>query len=220
MLDAIGQVLPLAVVVALSPAPIIAVIVVLLGADARRRGAALLAGRLVGVVLVVAAFTLFAEAIVLIGVPPLVEAVLQLALGLLLVAVGIRKLARRSPSEPEPPRWMASLEGMSAARAFGFALVLSIANPKELAMGAATGLVIGGLIPDPAPALAVGLVYTVVAVLGVAVPLGAVVLMGERAEPLLASVRRWLDRNNAVLMAIVLLVFGAILLGNGLSSLA
>lgn len=219
MLDAIGQVLPLAVVVALSPAPIIAVIVVLLGADARRRGAALLAGRVVGVVLVVAVFTLFAEAIVLIGVPVLVEAVLQLVLGLLLVVVGVRKLARRSPAEAEPPRWMASLEGMSAARAFGFALVLSIVNPKELAMGAATGLVIGGLIPDPGPALAVGLVYTVVAVLGVAVPLGAVVLMGERAAPLLTGIRGWLERNNAVLMAILLLVFGAILLGNGLSSL-
>jgi hypothetical protein len=220
MLDAIGQVLPLAVVVALSPAPIIAVIVVLLGADARRRGAALLAGRVVGVVLVVAVFTLFAEAIVLIGVPVLVEAVLQLALGLLLVVVGILKLARRSPAEAEAPRWMASLEGISAARAFGFALVLSIANPKELAMGAATGLVIGGLIPNPGPALAVGLVYTVVAVLGVAVPLGAVVLMGERADPLLTGIRGWLERNNAVLMAILLLVFGAILLGNGLSSLA
>jgi hypothetical protein len=115
---------------------------------------------------------------------------------------------------------MASLEGMSAARAFGFALVLSIANPKELAMGAATGLVIGGLIPDPGPALAVGLVYTVVAVLGVAVPLGAVMLMGERADPLLTGIRGWLDRTNAVLMAILLLVFGAILLGNGLTSLA
>ena len=44
MLDAIGQVIPLAVVVALSPVPIIAIIVVLLGADARRRGVALLAG--------------------------------------------------------------------------------------------------------------------------------------------------------------------------------
>ena len=30
----------------------------------------------------------------------------------------------------------------------------------------------------------------------------------------------WLERNNAVLMAIVLLVFGAILLGQGVSGLA
>jgi hypothetical protein len=45
-------------------------------------------------------------------------------------------------------------------------------------------------------------------------------LMGERADPLLTGIRGWLDRNNAVLMAILLLVFGAILLGNGLTSLA
>jgi hypothetical protein len=114
---------------------------------------------------------------------------------------------------------MVSLEGISAARAFWFSIVLSIANPKELAMGAATGLVIGGLIPDPAPAVVVGVIYTVIAVLGVAVPLVAVVLLGARAEPLLAATRAWLERNNAVLMAILLLVFGAILLGQGISGL-
>lgn len=219
MLDAIGQVIPLAVVVALSPVPIIAIIVVLLGADARRRGVALLAGRVLGVVLVVAVFTLFAEAIVLLGVPPVVEAVLQLVVGLLLGFVGVRKLVRRAAT-PTSPRWMVSLEGISAGRAFWFAVALSIANPKELAMGAATGLVIGGLIPQPGPALVVGLVYTVIAVLGVAVPLVARVWLGDRAEPLLAGTRRWLERNNAVLMAIVLLVFGAILLGQGISALA
>jgi hypothetical protein len=218
MIDAIGQVLPLAVVVALSPAPIIAVVVVLLGADARRRGAALLAGRVVGVALVVGVFTLFAEAIVLLGVPPLVEATLQLVFGLLLVIVGVRKLVRR-PVDPTSPRWMASLEGITAPRAFWFAVVLSVANPKELAMGAATGLVIGGLIPDPGPALLVGLVYTVIAVLGVAVPVAAVALLGERAGPLLTGIQGWLARNSGVLMAIVLLVFGAILLGQGISGL-
>ena len=218
MLDAIGQVLPFAVVVALSPAPIIAVIVVLLGAEARRRGAALLAGRVIGVVLVVVVFTLFAEAIMLLGVPPLVAALLKLVFGALLVFVGVRKLARRSATTA-PPRWMASLEGMSAGRAFWFAIVLSIANPKELAMGAAAGLVIGGLIPEPAPAVVVGIIYTVIAVLGVAVPVIAVALLGARAEPLLTATRGWLERNNAVLMAILLLVFGAILLGQGISGL-
>src|SRR5690606_14984811 len=139
MLDAIGQVLPLAVVVALSPAPIIAIIVVLLGADAGRRGTALLAGRVLGVVLVVAVFTLFAEAIVLLGMSPLREARRQLVVGLVLAIVGARKLVRRAVPAA-PPRWMTSLEGVSAGRAFWFAVVLSIANPKELAMGAAPGL--------------------------------------------------------------------------------
>jgi threonine/homoserine/homoserine lactone efflux protein len=219
MLDAIGQVLPLAVVVALSPAPIIAIIVVLLGADAGRRGAALLAGRVLGVVLVVAVFTLFAEAIVLLGMPPLLEAILQLVVGLVLAIIGVRKLVRRAVTTTSP-RWMTSLEGISAGRAFWFAVALSIANPKELAMGAATGLVIGGLIPEPGPALAVALVYTVIAVLGVAVPLVTVAVMRERAAHVLTAIRGWLERNNAVLMAIVLLVFGAILLGRGVSGLA
>ena len=69
-------------------------------------------------------------------------------------------------------------------------------------------------------ALAVGLVYTAIAVLGVAVPLVTVAVLRERAAPVLAGIRGWLERNNAVLMAILLLVFGAILLGQGVSGLA
>lgn len=220
MLDAIGQVLPLAVVVTLSPAPVIAVVVVLLGADARRRGAIFLGGRVVGVALVVGVVTLFAETLAYLGLPALLSALLRLLLGLLLLVVGVRKLAGRSAAEPTPPAWMAALEGMSAARTFGLALVLSIANPKELAMGAATGLVIGSLIAEPARALLVGGVYTLIAVLGVALPVVAAVVLGERAQPMLADIRAWLDRNSAVLMAIVLIVFGAMLLGSALSSLA
>jgi hypothetical protein len=47
-----------------------------------------------------------------------------------------------------------------------------------------------------------------------------VAVLRERAAPVLTAIRGWLERNNAVLMAIVLLVFGAILLGRGVSGLA
>jgi hypothetical protein len=47
-----------------------------------------------------------------------------------------------------------------------------------------------------------------------------VAVLRERAAPVLTGIRGWLERNNAVLMAILLLVFGAILLGQGVSGLA
>jgi len=218
MLDAIGQVLPLAVVVALSPTPIIAVIVVLLGADAVRRGWALLVGRMAGIVLVVAVFTLFAEYIVAVGLSPVIAAVVTIVFGLALVIVGVVGLTPRRTRDA-PPRWIASLERMTASRAAVFGFVLALANPKVLAMGTAAGLTIGGLLAEVGKALVVGAVYTIVAVLGVAVPVVAVTVLGARVGGTLRSIRTWLDRNSAVLMAILLLVFGAILLGHGLSGL-
>src|SRR5690606_38798246 len=159
MLDAIGQVLPLAVVVALSPTPIIAVIVVLLGTDAIRRGWALLVGRMAGIVLVVAVFPLFAEYIVAVGLSPLLAAVLKLLFGLALAVVGVVGLATRSTKDA-PPRWLASLERMTAPRAAAFGFVLAVANPKVFAMGTAAGLTIGGLLAEVWQALVVGAVYT------------------------------------------------------------
>ena len=48
--DAVGQLLPLALVVALSPPPIIAVVVMLIGERGRVNGPVFLAGRILGLV--------------------------------------------------------------------------------------------------------------------------------------------------------------------------
>ncbi len=69
------------------------------------------------------------------------------------------------------------------------------------------------------PALGVLAIYTIIAVTGVSAPVLGVLLAGERAALLLDDIRGWLDRNSAALMAIVLVVFGAILLGEGISVL-
>lgn len=219
MLDAIGQIIPLAVVVALSPAPILIAAIVLPGPGGVRRGLAVLAGRVTGVLLVVGVFLLFAEALAGLGLPPLVGAIVRVLLGAGLLGAGVRKLAARSAAETTAPRWMASLEGMGAGRAFGLAVVVSAANPKELAMGAAAGMVIGSTVPEVLPALGVLAIYTIIAVTGVSAPVLGVLLAGERAALLLDDIRGWLDRNSAALMAIVLVVFGAILLGEGISVL-
>lgn len=220
MIEVIGRILPLAVVVALSPPPIMATVAILLGARGAPRGLALLAGRLGGVLVVVIVFTLFAEYLTAWGLPPAVDALVRLGLGVALAVVGIRKLATRSAAEPSTPGWMSSIGTMSGRRALGFGMLISVVNPKELAMGAAAGLVIGDAVDQPLPALSAVLVYAAIATLGVSLPLVAVVVAGEAAPPVLAQLQGWLERNSAATMGILLLVFGAILLGQALPALA
>ena len=55
------------------------------------------------------------------------------------------------------------------------------------------------------------------AILGVAAPLVIYLVMGERAAAILQNLRTWLVHHNAAIMAVLLLVLGAKLVGDGIS---
>ena len=63
------------------------------------------------------------------------------------------------------------------------------------------------------------LVFTVVASIGVTVPLVIDLAMGDRAAELLGRLETWMADNNAVIMAAILLVIGAKLIGDAISGL-
>jgi hypothetical protein len=115
--EAIGQVLSLAVGVALSPIPIIAVILMLVTPRARSNGPAFIVGWLVGlvvvgtVVLLIAGPTDASED----GEPATWVAVLELVLGLLLVLVALKQWRGR-PHEGDDaptPNWMGAIDSFT-----------------------------------------------------------------------------------------------------------
>jgi hypothetical protein len=217
LLPVLAEILPLMVGVALSPFPLVAGVIVSLAPRGAARGGALLLGRLLGVAAVVGVVTALAEYIAeLGGAPSEGLAWVRLLLGLLLMVLGVVKWAKRPRGDDAetPPRWMSSLETISAPRAFGLGFVLSVANPKELAFGAGAGLVIGSSLTEWGPSVAAVAIFAAVACLTVALPPAAVLLGGDRAAPALGEVRGWLIRNTATISAIVLLFFGAVLVSN------
>ena len=61
--------------------------------------------------------------------------------------------------------------------------------------------------------------FTVVAALSVAVPVLLYAVLGERMLSPLTTMRDWLERNNAVVMSIVITVIGVMVLVEGVSGL-
>lgn len=217
LLPVVAEILPLIVGVALSPFPLIASVVVSLSPGGAARAAALLAGRLVGVAAVVAVVTALAEYVAKLGSAPSAGlGWVQALFGLLLMAAGVAKWARRPRGDAAetPPKWMASLESLSTPGAFGLGVAASVANPKELAFGAGAGLVIGSTLSEWWPSVTAVAVFAVLAALTVALPPAAVLIGGDRAKPALTETRRWLIRNTAPVTAIVLLFFGAVLISS------
>ncbi len=56
-----------------------------------------------------------------------------------------------------------------------------------------------------------------IASLGVAIPVVIAFTLGDRSEPLLQRIKHWMAQNNAVIMAVILLLIGVKLLGDAIS---
>ncbi len=219
MADVAGQIVAFAVGIAISPIPIIAVILMLFSARARINGPAFLLGWVVGITTVMVVVLLVADAGDLHTDSDAQNASswLKLVLGLLLVVLGIRQLRKRpgSGEEAPMPKWMSAIDSFTPLKALGAGFVLSALNPKNLVLtiGSATTLAQAGLS---------GKKDAVVVVFFVAVSsltIGGAVLFylvgGERAKTLLEGWKVWLAQNNAVVMCVLLIVIGVALAGKG-----
>src|SRR5215218_7376064 len=134
--EAIGQVLSFAVGVALSPVPIIAVVVILATPNGRRKGLAFLAGwvaalAILGTIVLIAASGAGASES---GQPADWLSVLKLVFGLLLLVVAVKQWRGRprGDNDPELPSWMKAIDRFTPGRSAGFAAVLAAVNPKNL----------------------------------------------------------------------------------------
>ena len=220
----ISEVLTFAIGVAISPIPIIAVILMLFSNRARVNGPAFL----VGWVLALAAVSTVVYILAHDGnVATSSTADDSVSWGKILLGVLFLSLARRNwrkrpapGAEPEMPKWLATVESVSPGKAFGLAVVLAAVNPKNLilTLGAATGLAqVSGLTTGDAVVAIV--VFVVIASLSIAGPVLYALFGGERARTSLDSTKAWLTTHNAAVMAALFLVFGVDLIAKGLPPL-
>jgi hypothetical protein len=215
--------LPLALGVAISPLPIIAVILMLLSARPGGTSGGFLAGWIIGIVGATTIFVLLAGTLNLGSStePSTAASWVRLALGVLLLLLAARQWQGR-PAEgaaPTMPKWMAGIDQFTAGKAAGLAVVLSAVNPKNLLMCAAAGATIaGGNISGEQDVGAVA-IFAVIAASTVAAPVLAYAIEKKRMAGPLESLRGWLTVHNVAVMATLVLVIGVVLIGKGIGGL-
>jgi threonine/homoserine/homoserine lactone efflux protein len=223
MNEAIGEFLPLAIGVAISPGPIIAVVLLLATPHARTAGPAFLLGCLAGLAIAGTIILLLAGTVDASdsGEPATWVSLVKIALGALLAFVGVRTWRGRPRGDQvaEMPSWMSKIDSLRAPKAFGLGLLLSGVNPKNLLLTVAAAAAIaqtGISSGEQAAALAV---FVALGMLGVATPVAIFFALGDRSRTLLDGMRSWMAANNAVIMAVLVLVIGAKLVGDGIAGL-
>jgi threonine/homoserine/homoserine lactone efflux protein len=138
---------------------------------------------------------------------------------MLLVALKQWRGRPRDPSEVTTPKWMSALDTFTPVKAVGAGGLLSGLNPKNtlLAIGGAAAIA-GTGIPAGEQAVAYA-IFVVIATVGVGAPVVVSLVMGDRSRALLDRLKNWMGANNAVIMAVLMLVLGTKLIGDGISGL-
>lgn len=219
----IGEILPLALGVAISPVPIIAVILMLLAPRAGSTSMGYMVGWVVGIVVAVVAFLLLAG---LLGDDSdagqsTTVSWIRLVLGVLFILLAVVQWRRRPKpgTEPELPSWMRAIDGFTPGKATGLGFVLSAINPKNLAMAIAAGVSIGGAGLSGGQQTVAVVVYVLIAASTVLIPVVGYALAADRMRGPLGELKTWLEANNSTVMAVLLLVIGFAVFGKGLGGL-
>jgi RsiW-degrading membrane proteinase PrsW (M82 family) len=210
--------------VAISPVPIIAVILMLFSERARTNAPAFLVGWVLGMAIAGGIILAVADQVDYDpdSGPTLAASIIKLLLGLLLLGLAVRQWQGRPKPEEElkMPRWMGAIDAIKPGAALGLGVVLSGVNPKNLVLTLGAALTIAQAPLSATQAVVSLVVFIIVASLTVALPVLIYFFMPDRAEGILDSWEAWLGENNATLMFVLLLVLGVVLLGQGIGGLA
>lgn len=211
--------IPLALVVALSPITVIPAVLVLHTPRPRETGLAFLVGWLAGLAALTAAFV---AASGLLGglrtTPPAWAAWLRIVVGVALIAFGIYRWTTRH-GHGEMPGWMRSFTAMTPLRAGLMAAILAVVRPEVLFMGAAAGLAIGSAGLTSAGAWQAAAFFVAIAASTVAVPILGYLAASHRLDPALERLKDWMEQQHAALVAVILVLIGAMVTYNGIHAL-
>jgi threonine/homoserine/homoserine lactone efflux protein len=221
--EAIGQMLPAAVGVAISPLPIVAVVLMLVSRRGRANGPAFVVGWIVGlaivgaIVLAVSSGAGASDS----GEPATWLSIVKLALGVLLLLVGVREWRGRpaDQSQASMPKWTSALDTFTPVKATGAGALLAGVNPKNMLLAIGGAAAIAGTGIATGQQVVAYAVFVLVATAGVGTPVVLALVMGDRSRKLLDAIKDWRAANNAVIMAVLLLILGVKLIGDGISGL-
>ena len=220
----ISAVLTFAVGVAISPVPIIAVILMLFSQRARVNGPVFLAGWVLSLAIVAGVVYAVADGSSASTSSDASDTISwgKIVFGVIfLLLAGKQWKGRPAPGEePHMPKWMASVDKLSPAKAFGLAVLLAGVNPKNLLLTAGAAASVAQLGISTNDAIVALAVFVILASLTIAGPVVYHHFGGDKAKAQLEELKGWLGAHNAAVMTVLFVVFGVDLVAKGLGLLS
>ena len=221
--EAIGEMLAMAVAVAVSPIPIVAVVLLLVSPGGKVKGVAYLIGSMTstaivgGVLLAVGVGSGTSSD----GGPSTGASLLKLVLGVVLLGLAAKQWRGRplAGEKAVMPGWMGALDGFTPLKALGAGVILNVFSPKNLLFIVGGAAAVAGAGASGSQEAVAWAVFCVIATIGVATPVVIVFATGDRSAELLDRLKTWMSQNSGVIMAVILLMIGVKLVGDGIAGL-
>jgi hypothetical protein len=142
---------------------------------------------------------------------------IQLALGVLLLALAARRWRRRAATDASTtePKWLGALDKMRPIVAFGLGMFW-----VNLVLVVAAAIAVADAELSHTDATLAYLLYALLATLGVAAILAVYYVNRARAEARLAGMRSWLTEHNAAVVSAMLAAVGLVFIVRGLIGVA
>ncbi|MCK8478329.1 GAP family protein [Microbacterium aurugineum] len=222
MIAVLADLLTIGIAVAISPLSIVAVILMATSGKGRTNGTAFILGCYAWGILFVGVLVLIGRAA---GAddpdsgPHITIDVIEIVLGVGLLVLAVMQW--RSRFSHGTPKWMASIDGLTAWKAFLVGMLISgPLSPKDLPLLAAAGGRISQAALPAEQIVATVLIFGVIGVSAVAIPWIISVVSPDKVEVRLSGMRNWLVTNHAVIMAVLFVILGFKLIGAGVADLA
>jgi hypothetical protein len=224
MIEVLFEIIPFAVGIAISPVPIITVILSLFSVKAVWNGPAFLLGWALGILVVCIPVLMFTDSTRFTETadPSVMASVIRVVLGgLLFLAALLQWRARPKTGEGvKIPKWLLMVEVISPIKVFGVGFFFAVVtNPKNMALTIAGTLPIAHSLLSVPEKTSLVAAFIIISSLGIAIPVIYYLAAGESARNLLNTWKRWLIANNRGVVATMLLIFGIILFSEGMKEL-
>jgi hypothetical protein len=212
-----ADVVPFALATAVSPLPLLALLVVLLTPRAVPNGLAFALGW-AAALLAVATLT-----VAVLGADAGFDGssagvrAFEVAAGAGLVALAIWQWVRRPRGDARrvDPRWLVLADRCTPPRAFALGGVLVLGNPKNLALTVAAASAVAGAGSASSDRFWALALFAVLGTAGLAIPLALRITLGQRAAGILTRWRRWLVLHGTPAACVVVALIGVLLVARG-----
>ncbi len=142
--------------------------------------------------------------------------VIFLIFGLLLLILAVRNFFGEDDPDAPPPKFMTMLDKMGPVMLFGVGVVLSLMQFRFIALVLVGATVIAEARLSTTQNLISVLWLALLMVWPMLIPVVVFLVLGERREAAMKSMRTWLTRNQRMINVVVLGVFSILLLVIGL----
>ena len=149
----------------------------------------------------------------------LITSTLLLVVGIVMLISAVKKWRKDADPDAPPPKWMATLSGLSALKAFGVGALLMAVSIKQWVFTLSAIAVIEQAQLSRAANMLTYLIFVLAAQSLVLAPILVSAVAPVQSTKLLDAIQGWLERNNRAVVIAASSIFGVWFLWMGIAGL-